>query len=100
MLDRPLIFAAFLSIAGIAFADETLPPRFTRDVQPLFKRHCLKCHGPAKREGGLNLSTPAGIIRGGKNGAALVPHDIKASLLWKRIEGDEMPPEEPLAENE
>ena len=60
-------FAAILCtvlIAGSpAFADETPPPRFARDVQPLLKRHCLKCHGPAKREGNLNLSTPAGIIR-------------------------------------
>src|SRR5262245_3951430 len=100
MLDRPFILAAFLSVGGIAFAGETTPPRFARDVQPLLKRHCLKCHGPGKREGGLNLSTAAGIIRGGKNGAALVPHDAKARLLWKRIDGDEMPPEEPLTENE
>jgi len=89
-----------LAIASSAIAEENPPPRFARDVQPLLKRHCLKCHGPAKREGGLNLSTPAGIVRGGKNGAALVPHDFAASLLWKRIAEDEMPPEEPLAQME
>src|SRR5205823_2610176 len=100
MLGRPLILAAFFAFGGLAFADEAPAPRFARDVQPLLKRHCLKCHGSAKREGGLNLSTPGGIVRGGKNGAALVPHDVAASLLWKRIAEDEMPPEEPLAENE
>jgi hypothetical protein len=100
MLCRFAGFVCTLVVAGSsAFADEP-PPRFARDVQPLLKRHCLKCHGPAKREGNLNLSTPAGIVRGGKNGAALVPHDVQASLLWKRVAEEEMPPDEPLAENE
>ncbi|HLJ12498.1 MAG TPA: PSD1 and planctomycete cytochrome C domain-containing protein [Planctomycetaceae bacterium] len=86
--------AAWLVVVATASADEA--PRFARDVQPLLKRHCLKCHGPAKREGGLNLSTPAGIIRGGKNGAAVVPHDAQASLVVKRVADDQMPPDEPL----
>jgi hypothetical protein len=92
--------AALVAFVGSTFADETSPPRFARDIQPLLKRHCLKCHGPAKREAGLNLSTPGGIVFGGKNGAALVPHDVAASLLWKRIAEDEMPPEEPLGDHE
>ena len=101
MLYRFVSIVCILFVAGSsAFADEAAPPRFARDVQPLLKRHCLKCHGPAKREGNLNLSTPAGIVRGGKNGAVLVPHDAQASLLWKRVAEEEMPPDEPLAENE
>src|SRR5260221_14781740 len=90
---------AWLALASpLSAADDA--PRFARDVQPLLKRHCLKCHGPAKREGGLNLSTAGGIVRGGKKGAALVPHDANASLLWQRVSDDEMPPEEPLDEKE
>ncbi|HEY2252604.1 MAG TPA: DUF1549 domain-containing protein, partial [Planctomycetaceae bacterium] len=88
------LFAIIAS--STAFADDA--PRFARDVQPLLKRHCLKCHGPAKREAKLNLSTPAGIVRGGMNGAVLVPHDADASLLFKRVAEDEMPPDEPLPE--
>jgi hypothetical protein len=89
-------------IAGtrIAGAEEDSTPRFASDVQPLLKRHCLKCHGPAKQEAKLNLSTPGGVIRGGMNGAALVPHDMSASLLWRRVADDEMPPEEPLPERD
>src|SRR5882672_4821912 len=93
-----LIFA-WLALASPLRADDP-PPRFARDVQPLLKRHCLKCHGPAKREAKLNLSTPGGIIRGGMNGAVLVPHDAQASLLYKRVAEDEMPPDEPLAESD
>jgi hypothetical protein len=95
-----LVTAFCVAIGGAAFADEPAPPRFARDVQPLLRRHCLKCHGPAKREGGLNLSTPAGIVRGGKTGAALVPHDVNASRLWTRVAEEEMPPDKPLADNE
>lgn len=72
-------------------------PRFERDIAPLLKTHCVKCHGPAKQEGKLNLSNPAGIARGGKSGATVAPHDASASRLWERVDSDEMPPDEPLS---
>jgi len=28
---------------------------FARDIEPIFKTHCYKCHGPKKQEGGLRL---------------------------------------------
>lgn len=96
---RVLTISALMAACAATLAADP-PPRFARDVQPVFKRHCVKCHGPAKREARLNLSTPVGIVRGGKNGAALVPHDVNASLLWKRVSEDEMPPEEPLPESD
>lgn len=82
-----------------AFAADPAP-RFDADVAPLFKRHCVKCHGPVTAEARLNLSTPAGVLRGGENGAVIQPHDLKASPLWRRVEADEMPPEEPLSADE
>src|SRR5260221_6291146 len=93
------LLIAWLAVA-VPLRAADAPPRFARDVQPLLKRHCLKCHGPAKREGGLNLSTASGIVRGGKTGAALIAHDANASLLWQRVADDEMPPEEPLDDKE
>lgn len=75
-------------------------PGYERDIVPLLKRHCVKCHGPAKQEGKLDLSLAGAIIRGGKQGASLVPHDIEASLLWQRVSSDEMPPETPLSDAE
>jgi hypothetical protein len=95
---RGLIAFGLLACTPAIAADDS--PRFARDVQPLLKKHCIKCHGPAKREAGLNLSTPGAILRGGKNGAALVPHDVGASLLWKRVSEDEMPPDDPLADSD
>ncbi len=85
-------------VASTAFAADT--PHFERDIAPLLKRHCVKCHGPVKQEGKFNASSPSGLIRGGENGAVLVPHDVEASLLWKRIASDEMPPDAPLSADE
>ena len=75
-------------------------PQFGRDVAPLIQRHCVKCHGPAKQEGKLNASSVSGLIRGGESGAVLVPHDVAASLLWKRVSSDEMPLDAPLSADE
>lgn len=75
-------------------------PQFEADIAPLLKRNCVKCHGPVTAEAKLNLSTPAGVIRGGENGSVLQPHDLAASSLWQRVVSDEMPPEEPLLAEE
>lgn len=94
------IWLAF-AIGGLAMrvarADE---PQFDRDIAPLLKRHCVKCHGPTKQEGKLTVATSGGIIRGGKTGQAVVSHDLDASLLWQRVSNDEMPPEAPLSADE
>ncbi|MBI3837500.1 MAG: PSD1 domain-containing protein [Planctomycetia bacterium] len=75
-------------------------PELARDVLPLLKTRCVKCHGPAKREGKLNLSTPLSIARGGENGEVVVPREVDSSLLWHRVEADEMPPDDPLPADE
>lgn len=73
------------------------PTDFERQIKPLLMTHCVKCHGPAKREGKLDLSMPRGIARGNDSGAVIVPHDLESSRLWKLVDGDEMPPDSPLS---
>jgi hypothetical protein len=75
-------------------------PQLATDILPLLKTRCVKCHGPARQEGKLNLSIRAGLARGGESGELLVARDPAGSLLWQRIEADEMPPEDPLPANE
>ncbi len=87
-----------LTLSGPAWSDES--PQFDRDVAPLLKRHCVKCHGPAKQEAKLNLAAAGGLIRGGESGTSLVPHDADASLIWQKINANEMPPEAPLSAEE
>jgi hypothetical protein len=80
-------------------ADPAIPD-FQRDIRPLLKNHCLKCHGPLRPAGQLNLSLPATVARGGAGGPAIIPGQPAASLLWQRVERDEMPESEPLPAHE
>jgi mono/diheme cytochrome c family protein len=80
--------------------DEAAKPEFYRTkVQPIFQANCYRCHGGMNHRGGLTLSTKAGIVKGGKDGAILVPGDPSASLLVKLIRqespGAEPPPMPP-----
>jgi hypothetical protein len=73
---------------------------FSRQIQPIFKQHCVKCHGAEKRESGLRLDSAASALRGGDNGAVVAPRDVRGSRLLLAIGGgtDEisaMPPEGP-----
>ena len=43
-------------------------PDLKHDIQPLLKAHCVKCHGPIKPKGKLNLSSPRAMARGGRAG--------------------------------
>ena len=73
-----------------------------RDVLPLLKVRCLKCHSPLKSKGKLNLSSPRSLARGGSSGPVIVPGDLDESTLWDLVSNDEMPPkpEEPLSADE
>lgn len=65
-----------------------LPPASTRadvtfdkDIQPLLKASCVRCHGPGRPRGGLRLDSAAGILKGGHDGKMVVPGDSKNSLM-------------------
>lgn len=83
--------------------DEAATPEFyTTQVQPIFQAHCYRCHGGFNHRGGLSLQTRAGMLKGGMDGAVLVPGDPAKSLLVRLIrhEGPEndpmpMPPKSP-----
>ncbi len=75
-------------------------PQLAGDILPLLKARCVKCHGPAKQEAKLNLSTPGGLARGGESGELVASANPAGSLLWQRVEADEMPPDDPLPAEE
>ena len=77
-------------------------PLFERDVQPILKAHCFKCHGLEARQASLDLRTRWLMLRGGDRGPALVPGDTENSLLFQQVSGRKMPPESelPLTESQ
>ncbi len=60
---------------------------FVRDVQPILKRSCNGCHGPALQSGGLRLDGKEATFRGGVSGAAVKAGNAKDSVLYQRVMG-------------
>ena len=77
---------------------------FKQNVVPLLKKKCYSCHShqSGKAKGGLMLDSRNGWVKGGASGPAIIPGNVNDSLLVQaiRYDGFEMPPEEPLTENE
>jgi cytochrome c len=107
------IVAAVLVALGLrvgavhaAGSDEAARPEFyTTKVQPILQANCYRCHGGMNHRGGLNLATRAGMMKGGHDGAVLVPGDPAKSLLVRLIrhEGPQndprpMPPKAKLSD--
>lgn len=64
---------------------------FTRDIQPIFKQSCVRCHSldnPRKQAaGGLRLDNEEDAMKGGKTGKDIEPGNSKDSLLFKLLNG-------------
>ena len=95
--------AAVVLLASVLVAAQEKPATpaapsgvdFERDVQPIFEKHCIECHGRSKARAKLRLHAPVFIRKGGNSGAALSPGDSARSLLIRRVldenEDDRMP---------
>ena len=96
-----LLLSAVLAffVSAMRASGEDMPD-LNRDIRPLFRDHCVKCHGPLRQDAKLNLSVPVGIARGGEGGAVIVPGQPKDSRLWQLVEQDEMPKGTPLSADE
>jgi hypothetical protein len=66
--------------------------QFEKDMLPILRANCLKCHGTDKPRARLDLRTRAGLLAGGESGPALVPGSADKSLLVKMLRAGEMPP--------
>jgi cytochrome c len=68
---------------------------YNQQVQPIFQANCYSCHGGMNHRGGLNISTKAGLLKGGHDGSVLDPNHPEQSLLIKLIR-HEGPPDDPM----
>jgi hypothetical protein len=89
----PWALALFLSLRTLcASAEEATALTYEKDVRPILKQHCFHCHGEEPEpKGKLDLRTVKVMLKGGDSGAAIAPGAPSDSLLWKRVEADEMP---------
>ena len=78
---------------------------FEKKIRPALVKHCYECHSKEgdKIKGGLLLDTREASRLGGDSGPAVVPFDVKESLLFAAISyGDsslEMPPKYKLEDS-
>ena len=86
------VFAAESTAEGLDF--------FEKKIRPVLVEHCYKCHSASseKVKGELLLDTREGIRKGGESGHAVVPGNLKESLLISALKHDdfEMPPKKVL----
>ncbi len=87
-----LIAAAVLCFSPRAWCEEKL--LFETRIEPIFKTKCGNCHGAKAKKGGLDLSSMAGVKRGGESGESAIDNTLEDSLLWIMIDGESMPPED------
>ncbi len=56
---------------------------YEKEVHPIFAKKCTVCHSGSIKEGGLDLGSYEGLIKGGKRGSAVTPGKSENSLLYK-----------------
>ena len=74
-------------------------PHFERDILPIFKAHCSKCHGAETPQAGLDLSSAKSVFKGSQNGLVISKGAAQKSILFQRVSLRSMPPpgtEKPL----
>ena len=58
---------------------------YARYVHPILDAKCVGCHGASKEQARLRLDFYDLIIKGGKDGAVIVPRNPDGSLLLQRV---------------
>ena len=75
--------------------DDLLAPDlfFESDIRPILRQYCFECHGANdEKDGNLDLRLVHKLLKGGDSGAGIYPLQADQSLIIKRIEAREMPP--------
>lgn len=86
MLARPAFGHAVLQWVGLEPVPRALPGSFYAvRVAPLFRDHCIGCHGEARQKAGLRLDSFAEVMLGSRHGAVVRPGDARHSELFARV---------------
>ena len=79
LLLAPLVLAG----TGLLAAEPTAAEieHFEKQVRPILVSRCYDCHSEESVESNLRVDSLAGLLRGGKRGAAIVPGKPEKSLM-------------------
>ncbi|MBI2947196.1 MAG: hypothetical protein HYY23_06085 [Verrucomicrobia bacterium] len=82
--------------SGVLSAQEKVD--FVKDIQPIFEKTCVKCHGPEKQKGKLRLDSKDSTFKRASDSQVIVPGNAEKSDLYRRVtlpqsDDDRMPNE-------
>ena len=77
----------FFLLLAFAASSHAQDVDYAKQIVPLWDAHCIDCHSADDADGGFALDTFAALVKGGEEGAALVPGKAEESLLVKFLEG-------------
>lgn len=60
---------------------------YTKQIVPLFDTYCIDCHDDTDADGEFQLDTFANLMKGGKEGVAVIAGKANDSMLVKFLEG-------------
>ena len=95
-----VLMASAIVTAGTSHQQQPAQPAaarvdFATEIMPLFRQHCVSCHGPKEQKNGLRLDRRKDAMRGGTI-AVIGPGNADGSRLYHRLIGDkfgiQMPP--------
>jgi mono/diheme cytochrome c family protein len=58
---------------------------YAQVIAPILEAHCVECHGAKKVKGKLRMDSLEALKKGGSEGSAFVPGDLKKSLMHVRV---------------
>ena len=97
-----LLVFLFFQLNGIANQETNF---FEKKIRPILSKNCYECHSAKSKslKAGLLLDRKAGWVRGGKNGAVIIPGQPSKSILMNALRYDkhdlQMPPSGKLSES-
>lgn len=84
------LVAGFSTLVVSAFTPAVAGPaavNFRTQVKPILSANCVGCHNAKNAGGKLDLSSKAGIQKGGLSGKVYVAGKGSTSLIVKRLKG-------------
>jgi WD40 repeat protein len=83
LLAGLLVSAPVVAVIPVQEPEQAKVVDFSTEVFPFLSDNCVSCHSKTTRKGGLNLESPADILKGGDSGAAAEPGKGNESMLLK-----------------
>jgi len=81
------------ALASLLVLTASLPAEvsYSTEVQPLLQKHCYQCHGGKDTLSELDLTSSAGIAKGGLKGPAVTAGQLDKSSLYLHVAGLKAP---------